>query len=581
MAKFLSLENLKTVSNAFSFSLKRFSFTLLSSLVATISMIYLATEDNENNEVVKIGITFLLGVPLFFSAEIFGERNPKLKLPSLAIGILFLLFFYFLDAPDPKDLLYNKSFFIKYAVLIVAFHLLVSVAPFFLNKQISGFWQYNKHLFISILTGFLYSVTLSIGLVVALLGIQSLFEIKLSNDWYPYIWIGINGFVNTWIFTSKIPKLEIIDEDNAYPIGLKYFTQYVLLPLVAIYLAILVAYEFKILVAWSLPKGWVSIMVLASAIFGILAFLLINPLKNTNKWIQIFSRAYYWILLPLVGLMLVAIYVRIHQYGLSEPRYFVALLAIWLLGICLYFSFSKVDNIKVIPLSLLIISLLAIYAPYNAFQSSRKNQVGRMESVLEKNKLLKAGKIEVPKGLKLDSLDQDKLYASLEYLSENRVEIFEKYLSPKQFQELKNEKNEYQRSQLVLNLLNLPSKQSYVKYRYFSRKNENFIELHNADYMISSDVSQYKEDVFSRTVAGNSLKTKLEKNILEFTINDTEKIDFDLSSLKELEGNLIDSKELTFEKDSQNWKLILIIESGSSENGEIEYLDWKILMKRK
>ena len=100
-------------------------------------------------------------------------------------------------------------------------------------------------------------------------------------------------------------------------------------------MGILIAYESKIIFEWSLPKGWVSIMVLASAIFGILAFLLIHPLKKDNKWIQSFSNLYYWILLPLVVLMLVAIYVRIKQYGITEPRYFVALLAIWLLGISL------------------------------------------------------------------------------------------------------------------------------------------------------------------------------------------------------------------------------------------------------
>ena len=77
--------------------------------------------------------------------------------------------------------------------------------------------------------------------------------------------------------------MDKMDIEIDYPIGLKYFTQYVLLPLVAIYLGILIAYEAKIAIQWSLPQGWVSIMVLASAIFGILAFLLIYPRQRSQQ----------------------------------------------------------------------------------------------------------------------------------------------------------------------------------------------------------------------------------------------------------------------------------------------------------
>ncbi len=89
---------------------------------------------------------------------------------------------------------------IKYGVLVIVFHLLASVAPYVLKNNPSGFWQYNKTLFINILTAFLYGGTLSAGLVLAFSGIQNLFELKLSNDWYVYILFGVNGFLNTLIF---------------------------------------------------------------------------------------------------------------------------------------------------------------------------------------------------------------------------------------------------------------------------------------------------------------------------------------------------------------------------------------------
>jgi len=72
-----------------------------------------------------------------------------------------------------------------------------------------------------------------------------------------------------------------------------------LLPLVAIYVLILLAYEGKIIVNQSLPRGWVSYLVLVSGIFGILAFLLIYPLKSLHLWIAKFTKGYYLVLIPL------------------------------------------------------------------------------------------------------------------------------------------------------------------------------------------------------------------------------------------------------------------------------------------
>ena len=109
--------------------------------------------------------------------------------------------FYFFGSPISSEIFYNKSYLIKYGVLVIVFHLLVSVAPYIFKNNASGFWQYNKTLFSNILTAFLYSGTLSLGLVLAVSGVQNLFEFKVDNDWYVYIWFGINGFFNTLIFT--------------------------------------------------------------------------------------------------------------------------------------------------------------------------------------------------------------------------------------------------------------------------------------------------------------------------------------------------------------------------------------------
>jgi hypothetical protein len=520
-----------------------------------------------------------LFLPLFFSAELFEERRITPRFMVLGLSILAFLVFYFFGSPAPADIFYNKSYMIKYGVLVIVFHLLVSVAPYIFHKNPSGFWQYNKTLFINILTAFLYSGTLSAGLVLAFSGIQNLFELKLSNDWYVYIWFGVNGFFNTLIFTSKLPSLDKMDLELDYPIGLKYFTQYVLLPLVAIYLGILIAYEAKIALHWSLPQGWVSIMVLASAIFGILAFLLIYPLKEANRWIQTYTKLYYWILLPLVGLMMVAIYVRISQYGITEPRFFVALLAVWLLGVSLYFSISKVDNIKIIPLSLLLVGLFGIYAPFNAFQSSRINQEGRLDEVLNKYKLLKDGKIAVPVNVKLDSTDEDRAYAALEYLSENQPERLKKYLSKKQYDELTAEKNAYNRRQLALKTTGFPDRKAIDLDKYFSVEDTDVIPLEKSDFLILP--LEYREEGQLAKIEDDTFKWDLNDNILTIVINDKEKVIFDLDTISDFSSNKLPSSKLTFRKENSKFKFRLLIESGNSSKGRLYGLRWKLLLTRK
>ena len=46
-----------------------------------------------------------------------------------------------------------------------------------------------------------------------------------------------------------------------------------------LYVAIRYAYLGRILVKWQLPEGWVSVLLLALAVAGILALLLIHPLR--------------------------------------------------------------------------------------------------------------------------------------------------------------------------------------------------------------------------------------------------------------------------------------------------------------
>src|ERR1019366_3951409 len=163
----------------------------------------------------------------------------------------------------------------------------------------------------------------------------------------------------------------------------------------SIYLLILYAYMFKIIITAQWPVGWVSYLVIGFSIGGILSLLLIYPVRNdeNNKWILIFSRFFYFALFPLIILLFLAVKRRVNDYGITEQRYFILILALWLLFIAVYFLLSKSKNIKLIPVSLCILTVAASFGPWGAFNVSLASQENHLKSLLNKYSMLDKGKI--------------------------------------------------------------------------------------------------------------------------------------------------------------------------------------------
>ncbi|MCA0365513.1 MAG: DUF4153 domain-containing protein [Bacteroidetes bacterium] len=576
MAKIFSQESVLNFFKSFQKSLTRFPVTILTAVSATFVFVLLINQNEANeDEILRVLFSLILGIPLMFSAEIFEERKRLPRFLAVGLCLVYILGFYYFSTKD-NSLFENQIFVIKYLVLLITAHLIAAVAPYFLEKNIPAFWQYNKNLFLGIFTSLLYSVTLAIGLTLAILGIKELFELEISEKWFGYTWAICIGTVNTLIFLSKIPDLSEIDKENDFPLPLKYFTQYVLLPLVAVYLLILLAYTFKILGMWSLPKGYVSIMVLASAVFGILAFLLIYPLKNSNNWVWNFTRYYYITLLPLVILMAVSIYVRISQYGVTEPRYYVATLTFWLLGISLYFVISKKDNILYIPLSLIIIGIFTVYAPYNASHSAGLNQKNRLTKVLESHGFLKNGKPANVDFKKLSEKEIDKVYAAVDYLTQNQPEKLKDWFTEKEFLTISAEKSMRGRKNAFYALTKWPQNEVSESSYYVDAKNNDYVILENADLMLDS-YHLYSE----LTINESKFLAKNQDKTLKIIENDKEILSFDLSKITQKKYEQAPQDSLIFRSENEKYKGKLLLESGYIKDRKIESIVWRLLLTKK
>ena len=396
----------------------RFPLVLLSAAIAAAAGVLLpdsSIEDTLN------GILYVatLGIPLFLALALTAERRgtsggARWIARLVVIVILVAVYVGRLSWSDPVELL-------RYVQLSVAAHLLVAVSPYLGVREWNGFWQYNRSLLLRFLMAAVFSAVLYIGLSIALLAIDNLLGVDVQGETYFRLWCVIAFLFNTWFFVSGIPEdLESLDRRTDYPPPLKILGQYILSPLVTVYLLIITAYLGRILITRVWPSGWIGYLVSSVAAAGILSLLLLYPIeeREENRWVRTYARWFYFGLIPANVMLLLAIWKRIQQYSVTEPRYFLVILSLWLAGISLFYGFSRSRNIKVIPATLAILAVVTFAGPWSAYAVSQRTQTARLEGLLERNGMLVEGSVRAPTG-EISLEDRREIGAVLRYLAEH------------------------------------------------------------------------------------------------------------------------------------------------------------------
>ncbi|HET8827691.1 MAG TPA: DUF4153 domain-containing protein [Pelobium sp.] len=365
---------------------KRFALPILYAVIATIAALVLSYNSHDfvaEQLLAKLIYLGNFGLALSIAFSLYAETtfvSVTKKIIANATVLLILVLIYFTLHPAIRQ----ADVFVLLA-LGFAFHLLVSFSAFSGFGKEVGFWQMNKTFFLRFATSALYSAVLFVGLSVALLSIKTLFNVRWDSEIYIRLWIVIVGVFNTVFFLAGIPQpLNSLNTETNYPKALKVFTQYVLVPLASIYLLILLAYEAKIILEWSLPNSSVAILILGYSVFGMLSILLVHPIRHQegNKWIQLYSKSFYLLMLPLLVLLAVAIIKRVSDYGITESRYFLIVLSLWLTFITVYFLIKGREQIRIVPISLFVFSVLIVLGPWGIKSVSRNSQSQRLATFI-------------------------------------------------------------------------------------------------------------------------------------------------------------------------------------------------------
>jgi hypothetical protein len=396
----MKLPSIAQIWAEYNLTFRRFPLTLISAVIGTAVAIVLVEHEgpSEPSILYNILLSTILALPLMTALKLAAERessNSGRDWTLQAIGVALLVVYAFTVPVDlPRAPLFHLFRFFAFGIGCC---LLISFLPFRHKGQGNGFWQFNRIIVFRIMLAGAFATVLFSGLGLALAALDNLFGMEIPPERYFELWILTIGlFVVPFILAGVPEDLTALDAISDYPRPLKVLGQNVLPPLVLVYFVILYAYVAKIIITWSWPQGWVGRLILGFSATGILALFVLDPIRDKMEtvWIKRASRWYYLILLPLIVVLLLALWRRISEYGLTEDRYLGLAAGAWLAVTSGYFLFSRSKSIKMIPASLCAFAFLVSVGPWGMFSVSEQSQIRRLKEMLIADSILVNGMVQ-------------------------------------------------------------------------------------------------------------------------------------------------------------------------------------------
>jgi hypothetical protein len=246
----MRLPSIQQVADESGRTFLRFPLVILSAALATLVALVLIDYDGPERASILFSLLLagVLGVPLLTGLALMAEKRHMSRPQWAATQVIGVLLLVAYGMTVPSDLTHAPLIhIIRFWILMIGAYLFAAVVPFVGAGEENGFWQYNKTVCFRLLTSALYSVILYIGLAVALGALDNLFGVDVPPKRYFELLVLIGGVFNTWFFLAGVPRdLGSLEASSEYPKSVKVFAQYILMPIVCLYLIILYAYIGKI-----------------------------------------------------------------------------------------------------------------------------------------------------------------------------------------------------------------------------------------------------------------------------------------------------------------------------------------------
>ncbi len=294
---------------------------------------------------------------------------------------------------------------LEFSFLVYAAILWVMVAAH-LKKGITfnSFWQFNLRLV----------VAATAAVIVGLISLAAIYGILLSIDrpygvglfphdprfvFYFSTYVVCPLFGLSLICVSPHDKLEIAEHlDDQLKRGISVLVNYILVPSLLVYGAILYFYIGLIVLQMSMADGMIGFMVLAYGLGGIATWLIAKPWEEKGTiLVRAFVRWFFWSLPIPTILLVLALYERVAAFGLTQSRVALGLYGLWLIFIICYFAIRRArmrPQLILVPLAIML--GIFSFGPWGARALSVNSQMARLETLLRDAKLLHDGKLKLP-----------------------------------------------------------------------------------------------------------------------------------------------------------------------------------------
>lgn len=399
-------------------AIERFPLTVFCSAVVFILSVYLVENPelkNENllNELHKIVILLGMSIPLTLALELArekylsGKNRWVIRFVNALITLIFIIFyrFYYLSGKNSSSTLDSLEQLMATGIIFFLCFLLVPVIGKKDEEE-----KYFQSVIVDKTVTILFSVVLFLGLIAVFATIDGLSLIKLDSNIYIETWLFVVFVFSVIFFLSKLKKVDESLENYEIHKIFKFLIYFIVIPLITTYTGILYVYFGKMLITRSWPQGLVSHLILWYTIFSLFIMIMVTPMAKKDSVARVFKKYFPFASLPLLVLSIVSISKRISQYGVTPSRYFVVLLAMWLI-FCMVSSIFKA-RLSVILISLITVVYISVFTPVNNRRITLMSQNKRFEKILVKHGLLKDGKL-----VKKPELAKEKKYEVTDVLN--------------------------------------------------------------------------------------------------------------------------------------------------------------------
>ena len=399
-------------------AIERFPLTVFCSIVVFILSVYLVENPelkNENllNELHKMVILLGMSIPLTLALELArekylsGKNRWVIRFVNALITLVFIIFyrFYYLSGKNSSSTLDSLEQLMATGIIFFLCFLLVPVIGKKDEEE-----KYFQSVIVDKTVTILFSVVLFLGLIAVFATIDGLSLIKLDSNIYIETWLFVVFVFSVIFFLSKLKKVDESLENYEIHKIFKFLIYFIVIPLITTYTGILYVYFGKMLITRSWPQGLVSHLILWYTIFSLFIMIMVTPMAKKDSVARVFKKYFPFASLPLLVLSIVSISKRISQYGMTPSRYFVVLLAMWLI-FCMVSSIFKA-RLSVILISLITVVYISVFTPVNNRRITLMSQNKRFEKILVKYGLLKDGKL-----VKKPELAKEKKYEVTDVLN--------------------------------------------------------------------------------------------------------------------------------------------------------------------